>query len=70
MDFKSLEYISYVFHCCEQIDEKLSELKKELMTLVRVNARAGLDTQVYSNEYLKLSAELDTYRECEIFCER
>ncbi|MFZ3172630.1 MAG: hypothetical protein WA118_11730 [Carboxydocellales bacterium] len=47
----------------DQIDERLSELQKELMTLVRVNARTGLDTQVYSKEYLKLSAELDTYRE-------
>jgi hypothetical protein len=47
----------------DQIDEKLSELQKELMTLVRVNARTGLDTQVYSNEYLKFSAELDTYRD-------
>jgi len=47
----------------EQIDVRLSELQKELMILVRVNARNGLDTQVYSKEYLKLSAELDTYRE-------
>ena len=59
---KGLATTTYVL-TMEQIDEKLSELQKELMTLVRVNARTGLDTQVYSKEYLKLSAELDTYRE-------
>jgi len=58
---KGLAATTYVL-IMDQIDEKLSELQKELMTLVRVNARTGLDTQVYSKEYLKLSAELDTYR--------
>lgn len=59
---KGLDNKAYVL-TLEEIDAKLSELQKELMTLVRVNARNGLDTQVYSKEYLKLSAELDTYRD-------
>ena len=49
---KGLAITTYVL-TMEQIDEKLSELQKELMILVRLNARTGLDTQVYSKEYLQ-----------------
>lgn len=47
----------------EEIDDKLSELQKELMTLVRLNARTGLDASVYSGEYAKMSAEIELFRE-------
>lgn len=47
----------------EEIDEKLSELQKELMTLVRLNAKTGLDASLYSNEYAKVSAEIELFRE-------
>jgi len=47
----------------DEIDEKLSELQKELMTLVRLNARTGLDAAVYSNEYAKVSAEIELFRD-------
>ena len=47
----------------EDIDERLSELQRELMTLVRLNARTGLDASVYSDEYAKVSAEIELFRE-------
>lgn len=46
----------------EEIDEKISLLQRELMTLVRLNARTGLDASVYSAEYTKVSAEIELFR--------
>lgn len=48
---KGLSTSTYVL-TMEQIDVRLSELQKEVMILVRVNARNRLETQVYSKEYL------------------
>ena len=47
----------------DKIDEKLTMLQRELMTLVRLNAKSGLDTSVYSDEYGKVSAEIEMLRE-------
>lgn len=59
---KGLSVKEYEFSL-DEIDERLSELQKELMTLVRLNARTGLDAVVYSNEYAKVSTEIELFRE-------
>jgi len=59
---KGLSSKEYEFSM-EDIDERLSELQRELMTLVRLNARTGLDASVYSDEYAKVSAEIELFRE-------
>ena len=46
----------------EQIDERLQELPREIMSLVRLNAKTGLDTRVYE-EYSTLGAEIERMRE-------
>lgn len=46
----------------EQIDERLAQLQQELMSLVRLNAKTGLDTRAYDNEYGQLAAEIEKFR--------
>ncbi len=43
----------------EQIDSRLTELQQELMSLVRLNAKTGLDTRVVDKEYSTLAAEIE-----------
>jgi hypothetical protein len=47
----------------EQIDERLTELQQDLMSLVRLNAKTGLDTGVYDQQYSMLAAEIELMRE-------
>lgn len=47
----------------EQLDERLAELQQDLMRLVRLNAKTGQDVREYDNEYAKLAAEIEGFRE-------
>jgi hypothetical protein len=47
----------------EQVDLHLVELQQELMRLVLLNAKKGLDTRVYDKEYSTLAAEIELMRE-------
>lgn len=59
---KGLEKVEYEF-TQEQIDERLSELQQDLMSLVRLNAKTGLETREYDNEYRLVAAEIEKFRE-------
>jgi hypothetical protein len=59
---KGLEKVEYEF-TQEQIDERLSELQQDLMSLVRLNAKMGLETREYDNEYRQVAAETEKFRE-------
>ena len=59
--FKSLDEIEHEF-TKEQIDERLALLQQDLMSLVRLNAKTGLDTREYDNEYGQLAAEIERFR--------
>lgn len=60
--YKGLETIEEEY-TVEQIDERLQELQQEIMSLVRINDKTGLDTRVYDKEYLTLGAEIERMRE-------
>lgn len=59
--YKGLDEIEHEF-TKEKIDERLSELQQDLMSLVRFNAKTGLDSGVYDNEYNQLAAEIERFR--------
>ena len=59
--YESLDSVEQEFSA-EQIDERLAELQQEIMSLVRLNAKTGLDTGSYSNEYRQLTAEMERLR--------
>lgn len=59
--YESLDSIEHEYSE-EQINERLAELQQEIMSLVRVNAKTGLDTGSYSNEYGQLTAEMERLR--------
>lgn len=65
---KLLENIAKSLHETEQeldehqINQKLGDLQQVLMSLVRLNAKTGLNTSEYSNEYNKVAAEIERYR--------
>ena len=42
--------------------ETITELQQEIMSLVRLNAKTGLDTGAYDNEYGQLTAEIERFR--------
>lgn len=60
--YRGLETIEEEF-TVEQIDDRLQELQREIMSLVRLNAKTGLDTRVYDKEYSTLGAEIERMRE-------
>lgn len=59
--YKSLDEIEHEF-TREQIDERLAQLQQDLMSLVRLNAKTGLDTREQDNEYGLLAAEIERFR--------
>lgn len=59
--YKGLDEIEHEF-TKEQIDERLAQLQQDLMSLVRLNAKTGLDTREYDNEYGQLAAEIERFR--------
>lgn len=60
--YKGINKVEHEF-TQEQIDERLAQLQQDLMSLVRLNARTGLDTRKYDIEYDQLSAEIERFRE-------
>lgn len=59
--YESLDAIEHEF-TQEQINDRLTELQQEIMSLVRLNAKTGLDTTAYDNEYGQLTAEIERFR--------
>ncbi|MDR3565606.1 MAG: recombinase family protein [Negativicutes bacterium] len=59
--YKGLAMVEHEF-TQEQIGEHLAKLQQELMSLVRLNAKTGLDTREYDNEYGQLAAEIERFR--------
>lgn len=45
------------------INERLEELKEQMMNLVRLNVRSGLDNQIYDDEYQRLEEEMQQLKE-------
>lgn len=45
------------------INEKLEQLKEQMMNLVRLNVRSGLDNQIYDEEYQRLEEEMQQLKE-------
>ncbi|WP_160678043.1 recombinase family protein [Clostridium sp. C8-1-8] len=45
------------------INERLEELKEQMMNLVRLNVRSGLDNQIYDEEYQRLEEEMQQLKE-------
>ena len=45
------------------INERLEELKEQMMNLVRLNVRNGLDNQIYDEEYQRLEEEMQQLKE-------
>jgi len=60
--YRGLETIEEEF-TVEQIDVRLQDLQREIMSLVRLNAKTGLDMRVYDKEYSTLGAEIERMRE-------
>ncbi|NLI92550.1 MAG: hypothetical protein GX434_10200 [Peptococcaceae bacterium] len=46
----------------EQVDERLAQLQQDLMSLVRLNAKTGLDAVNYDMEYQQLATEIERFR--------
>lgn len=59
--YKGLDMVEHEF-TREQIDGRLAELQQELMGLVRLNAKTGLDIREYVNEYGQLAAKIERFR--------
>ena len=59
--YESLDSIEHEFSE-EQINERLTELQQEIMSMVRLNARTGLDVGSYDKEYSQLTAEMERFR--------
>ena len=59
--YESLDSIEHEFSE-EQINERLAEIQQEIMSMVRLNAKTGLDTGSYDKEYSQLTAELERFR--------
>ncbi|WP_196760156.1 hypothetical protein [Clostridium sporogenes] len=45
------------------INKKLEKLKEQMMNLVRLNVRSGLDSQIYDEEYQRLEEEMQQLKE-------
>ena len=45
------------------IEAKLKELQRELMSLVRLNANAGFDAEMYDGEYARIARQIEDLRE-------
>ena len=58
---KGLDEVEHEF-TEEEINERLTQFQQELMSLVRLNAKTGLDTRAYDNEYSQLAAEIEKFR--------
>ena len=59
--YQSLDALEHEF-THEQIEERLAELQQEIMSLVRLNAKTGLNTGAYDEEYSQLTAEIERFR--------
>ena len=59
--YESLDSIEHEFNE-EQINKRLAEIQQEIMSMVRLNAKTGLDTGSYDKEYSQLTAELERFR--------
>lgn len=60
--YKGLDKVKYQY-TADEINQRLSELQQDLMSLVRINANTGLDTSTYNEEYNKLAKEIERFRE-------
>ncbi|MBP2654284.1 MAG: putative recombinase [Firmicutes bacterium] len=60
--YESIESVEHEY-TQEQINERLEELQQEIMSLVRLNAKTGLDTRAYDSEYGQLTKEIERFRE-------
>lgn len=60
--YKGLENLESEY-TLEDIDSRLAELQQEIMSLVRLNAKTGLDTSVYDKEYSTLANEIELMRD-------
>lgn len=45
------------------INKRLEELKEQMMNLVRLNVRSGLNNQIYDEEYQRLEEEMQQLKE-------
>ena len=59
--YKGLDELEHEF-TQEQINDRLAQLQQEIMSLVRLNAKTGLDTREYDDEYGQLAAEIERFR--------
>lgn len=59
---KGLEKVEQEYSMSD-IDDRLLELQQEIMSLVRLNAKTGFDTQMYDKEYTQLASEIELMRE-------
>lgn len=59
--YKGLDELEHEF-TQEQINDRLGQLQQEIMSLVRLNAKTGLDTREYDDEYGQLAAEIERFR--------
>lgn len=59
--YKGLDEFEHEF-TQEQINDRLAQLQQEIMSLVRLNAKTGLDTREYDDEYGQLAAEIERFR--------
>lgn len=60
--YKGLESVGREY-TMEGIEARLTELQQEIMSLVRLNVKTGLDTKVYDVEYSQLATEIELMRE-------
>lgn len=52
------------------INERLEELKDQMMNLVRLNVRSGLDNQIYDEEYQQLKEKKAKFDNTELIREK
>lgn len=45
-----------------EINSRLEELKEQMLNLVRLNVRSGLDNQIYNEEYQRLEQEIQEFK--------
>ena len=50
------------FQVVTAIDTRLGELRREMATLVKLNLTAGVDTEIYSEEYHRINGEMEDLR--------
>lgn len=60
--YKGLDKVKHQYSA-DEIAQRLAELQQDLMSLVRLNAKTGLDTRAYDEEYNKLAKEIERFRD-------